>query len=417
MGAIFPVRAARRPANCKHRRLFGTLGSRDLERFRTVNSHYHSRIQATLAGTQRAARSVAGVLKTRYPRFLLGLPLSRGEIPVFIYHDVDPVGFARDLQFLQINGYRTLGLEEFLAARGSKSGGDGRRILLTFDDARRSFYDSALPTLRAFGARATLFVPSYWMKPPEQTGVDLFMNWQQVRACSESGLVDVQSHAHRHALVFTSDRLVGFATPRLLARYDIYDWPMRHTAAGDRLGRPAPGSPIYRAAPLLSAGTRFMESAGLTDACTQHVARSGGTDFFARPDWAARLRRLYSSRAGVLRGEHMKDDEFQALVASELELARTQFRAHMGYAPTSLAYPWMLGSRHSLEVARHCGFHSAFGVALDYRRARDRRLPVPTFGRLKADWLPLLPGKGRASFISIAARKIGSFSKIQHLAH
>jgi hypothetical protein len=89
----------------------------------------------------------------------------------------------------------------------------------------------------------------------------------------------------------------------------------------------------------------------------------------------------------------------------------------MGYAPTSLAFPWMLGSRLSLEIAKRCGFQEAFGVALDYRRARDRRLPIPAFGRLKADWLPLLPGEGRASFISIAARKIGAFAKIQHLAH
>jgi Polysaccharide deacetylase len=372
---------------------------------------------SALAGTQRAARSVGGILRTRYPRFLLGLPLSRGEIPIFIYHDVDPVGFANDLQFLHANGYRTLGLDEFLVSSGPQGRGDGRRILLTFDDARRSFYDVALPTLRTFGARATLFVPSYWTKPPAHTGVDLFMSWEQVRECAESGLVDVQSHGHRHALVFTSDRLVGFASPAMLARYDIYDWPMRHTAAGDRLGRPALGSPIYRAAPLLSAGGRFVESAGLTDACVQFVARSGGVDFFARRDWGARLHRLYASRSAVLRGDHLKDDEFRALVASDLELARAQFEAHMGYAPTSVAYPWMLGSPLSLELAQRSGFRNAFGVALDYRRARDPHLPIPAFGRLKADWLPLLPGKGRASFLSIAAKKIGSFAKIQHLAH
>jgi hypothetical protein len=382
-----------------------------------VNGHYQSRLTTALAGTQRAARSVGGILRTRYPPFLLGLPLSSSEIPVFIYHDVEPVAFAHDLQFLQNNGYRTLGLDEFLASRDHKSGGRGRRILLTFDDARRNFYDVALPALRTFGARATLFVPSYWPAPPAHPGSELFMSWEQVRECAESGRVDVQSHAHRHALVFTSDRLVGFASPAMLARYDIYDWPMRHTAAGDRLGRPAPGSPIYRAAPLLSAGRRFLESPGLTHACVQLVERSGGADFFARPDWTVRLHRLYASRSRVLCGEHMKHDEFRALVASDLELARTRFKTHMGYAPTCLAYPWMLGSPLSLELARRCGFRDAFGVALDYRRARDPRLPIPAFGRLKADWLPLLPGKGRASFLSIAAKKIGAFSKIQHLAH
>jgi hypothetical protein len=369
-----------------------------------------------LETVQRAVHSVASIFRTRYPLFLLGLPLARREIPVFVYHDVEPGSFAGDLEFLRANGYRTVGLDEFIASGGNRKGGD-KRVLLTFDDGRRSFYEVALPMLRAFGARATLFVPSYWMNLPCITGSDLFMNWDQVRACLESGLVDVQSHAHRHALVYTSDRLIGFASPQWLARYDIYEWPMRHTAEGDRLGRPAPGSPIYRAAPLLSASTRFRESAGLTEACIELVQRSGDAAFFSRPDWAASLRRLHASRSAVQRGEQLRDDEFRDLVATEFELARAEFQGYLGYAPTSLAYPWMLGSSFSLRLARQCGIRAAFGVALDYRRARDRHLPVPAFGRLKADWLRLLPGTGRASFLSIARRKLGALSKIQHLAH
>jgi hypothetical protein len=78
----------------------------------------------------------------------------------------------------------------------------------------------------------------------------------------------------------------------------------------------------------------------------------------------------------------------------------------------------MLGSRLSLELAKRLGIRTAFGVALDYRRARRRNLlPVQVFGRLKADWLALLPGKGRASFLALAAKKIASFSGIQPLAH
>src|SRR5690348_15892324 len=113
------------------------------------------------------------------------------------------------------------------------------------------------------------------------------MSWEQVRECAESGYVDVQSHAHRHALVATSNQLVGFATPRLLARYDVYDWPMRNTATGERLGPPALGTPIYRAAPLLSAERRYLESPGLTSTFTQLVSESGGEAFFNLSDWSS----------------------------------------------------------------------------------------------------------------------------------
>ena len=369
------------------------------------------------ARARRAALGIRNVLRTRYPLFLLGLPASRGEIPVFVYHDVDPEAFARELEFLRANHYRTIGLDEFQATAGRKSSGREKRVLLTFDDARRNFYEVALPVLRSFDARATLFVPTYWVKPATVTGSALFMSWDQVRVCAESGHVDVQSHAHRHALVATSDQLIGFATPRLIQRYDVYDWPMRNSAAGERLGPPPSGTPIYRATPLLSAEQRYLESPGLTEACTQLVSESGGDDFFELPDWATRLRRVYDSRAKVLRGEIMTDLDFARLLGSELELARQEFRAHLGYAPTCIAYPWMLGSDRSLELARRNGFRTAFGVAVDYRRARRGRLPLQVFGRLRSDWLPLLPGRGRASFLSIAARKLATFVGSQPLAH
>jgi peptidoglycan/xylan/chitin deacetylase (PgdA/CDA1 family) len=373
--------------------------------------------EIAFSGARRALRGAGNVLRTRYPLFLLGLPTPRHEIPVFIYHDVEPVGFSRELEFLRTNGYRTIGLDEFVAAGERKSAGRERRILLTFDDARSSFYEVALPALRNFDARATLFVPSYWVQPAAVTGSPLFMSWQQVRECAESGHVDVQSHGHRHTLVATSNQLVGFATPRTLAHYDVYDWPMRHTSTGEHLGPPALGTPVYRAAPLLSAERRFLESPGLTSACTQLVAESGGPAFFRLSNWRERLLRLYRSRACVLRGEIMSSAEFTALVSSEFELSRSEFTNNLGYTPTAIAYPWMLGSRESLQLARRAGFQHAFGVALDYRQARRGDLPLPVFGRLRSDWLPLLPGRGRASFLSIAARKLATFSGSQPLAH
>lgn len=383
---------------------------------RPIAAH-HKTGASSFVNVRRALRGAGNVLRTRYPLFLLGLPPPRHEIPVFIYHDVEPTAFARELEFLRVNHYRTISLDEFIAAGERKNPVRERRVLLTFDDARRSFYEVALPLLRTFDARATLFVPSYWMQPASVTGSPLFMSWQQVRECAESGYVDVQSHSHRHALVATSNQLVGFATPRMLARYDVYDWPMRNTATGERLGPPALGTPVYRAAPLLSAERRFVESPGLTQACTELVSESGGQAFFSLSNWSGRLLRLYQSRARVLRGELQGMAEFKDLVISEFELARAEFTRHLRYAPTSIAYPWMLGSRESLELARRAGFRNAFGVALDYRRAHRGGLALQVFGRLRSDWLPLLPGRGRASLISIAARKLATFYGSQPLAH
>jgi peptidoglycan/xylan/chitin deacetylase (PgdA/CDA1 family) len=362
---------------------------------------------------RRTARSVLGALRTHYPGFVVGLALPRGEIPVFVYHDVDPAQFAGDLEFLRRNRYRTLSLAEFATA--AERGSGDRGVLLTFDDARLNFYTSALPVLREFNARATLFAPSYWMSAPAGAADrERFMSWGQLREAARSGLVDVQSHAHRHALVFTSARVLEFANPHTLARYDIYDWPMRDGASGEQLGRPALGTPIYAATPLLSARRRFIEDPAVTEACVDAAAGLGGPAFFERKDWISHLRRVHSL-AGTP-GRWADEASVSALLASEFEQSRELFLCQMGYSPQYLAYPWMMGSPWSLELARRFGLRGVFGVALDFRRARGR-LPVRAFGRIKSDWLRLLPGSGRSSFLSIATGKVTGISRTQHLAH
>jgi peptidoglycan/xylan/chitin deacetylase (PgdA/CDA1 family) len=362
-------------------------------------------------------RTVVRISRTRYPAFILGSPLSRGEIPVFIYHDVEAAAFTRDLSFLRHNGYRTLCLDEYLAAREGRVRSE-RSVLLTFDDARKSFAEVALPLLRQFGARAVLFAPTYWMQPARRAADDLFLSWEQLRECAESGLVDVQSHAHRHALVAVSGQVVDFANPRALARFDIYDWPMRFLDGQDELGHPALGAPVYQAEPLLSARRRYLENGDATRVCCDFVARHGGVEFFAQPDWRTRLHRVFRECVRGAPGRFMPDSEFAELVASEFELSRAEFRRHLGYTPYAIAYPWMLGSRASLQLAERSGFRAVFGVAMDYRAERRRaRLPTPVYARLKSDWLQFLPGEQRASVLDALARKFAGLGRAQHLAH
>lgn len=365
----------------------------------------------------RTLSAVARVSRTRYPGFIFGLPLARGAIPVFTYHDVEPAEFSRDLEFLATNGYRTLCLEEYLAAR-SRGRRQERAVLLTFDDARKSFLTVALPLLRTFKARAVLFVPTYWMKPPSQPVDDLFMSWQDVRACAESGIVDVESHAHRHALVAVASQLMDFAHPQARERFDIYDWPMRGVGEGEELGRPALGTPVYRAAPLLSATRRFVENPEVMHACRVLVERNGGEAFFTQSRWREELDELHRQLSERMQGQFMQEQAFRALVESEFELSREEFRTHLGRAPTAIAYPWMLGSALSLELAKRHGLRSAFGAALDYRaERRSSDLPLAVFGRFKCDWLQLLPGRQRSNLWKAAGRKLSNLPKQQHLAH
>jgi peptidoglycan/xylan/chitin deacetylase (PgdA/CDA1 family) len=386
----------------------------------------HPSLILLFSSVRRFGRSIKRLRDTYYPGFLFGRQLSGDEIPVFIYHDVEPTVFAQDLMFLRDNGYRTLSTDEFVAAE--RSGVEANRVLITFDDARRNFWEVAFPLLRQFSARATLFVPTFWIGnghagPIDRESIpapnDMFMTWDQIRACHRSGLVDVQSHAHRHALVYSSTRLVGFASPRLLAQYDIYDWPMqRNDDQKDALGRPPLGTPVYEATPLLSAKTRVLEPLSATRACVDFVSQAGGEAFFSRPDWTGQLLKVYEQAVDRFGGATlMEQSRFDALFSSEFLLSRRLFEAELGFMPRYFAFPWRIGSKEAIDLAGAMGIRAIFGVGLDFRRSRKAGASLPLFGRFKGDWLRFLPGRGRSSLTEVVPGKIKGFLRHQHLAH
>jgi peptidoglycan/xylan/chitin deacetylase (PgdA/CDA1 family) len=365
------------------------------------------------------------VASTHYPPFLFGLSLGTHEVPVFVYHEVEKDGFAADLAFLRDNGYRMLSTDEFVFERSER--GAGKRVLLTFDDARRNFWDVAFPVLKEYKARATLFAPTYWIGDRKATfnptmgaapAQETFMTWEQLRACRDSGLVDVQSHAHRHSLVYTSTRLVGFASPGSLDQYHIYDWPMRRNGDRDVFGRPALGTPIYEATPLLSAHRRVIEHSAAVQDCVETVARLGASKFFSRKNWYAELHRVHQAHVQRLGASKiLTGKEFDDLVASEFMLTRELFQQELGAPPSYFAFPWMLGSARAVNLAADLGFKAVFGVGLDFRRVRKTKGPLPMFGRFKCDWLRFLPGQGRSGLGEALSAKFRGFLQNQHLAH
>ena len=385
-----------------------------------------SMLKLAAAGTRlrRIGRSLRRVLETRYPTYLYGSPRGVDLCPAFIYHDVSPEEFEGDLMFLRDNGYRTLSTEEFVEHANQSP--DGHAVLLTFDDARRSFFDVALPLLKKYEMKATLFVPTRWITRDDEPSVaisdprlqdSIFMDWRQVETCARTGLVDIQSHAHRHALVYTTQRLVTFCTPALLKNHDIYDWPMRRQGSSDVLGPPPLGTPIFEAMPLLSAGRRLIEDETVSKLCTQYVMEHGGTCFFEKPDWERELRAYYKRISQRSSWQVMDNKAFQDLVESEFSLPEQMFTAYLGKKPRYLAYPWMLGTRDSLHRARNHGIAAVFGVGIDYRRRNSMGNVLPVFGRTKCDWLRFMPGRGRRSLATVLPDKIMSFFKNQHISH
>lgn len=372
-----------------------------------------------LSELRRLGRSAARVAGTHYPAFVFGRGVSADELPIFTYHDVDAAELEGDLDFLLSNGYRALSIDEYCdrVRRGSSE----RCVLLTFDDARASFWEVAFPILKRRGVRAALFVPTYWVGERNVSSRDStppgFMTWPQIAECEDSGLIDVESHGHRHTLVYTAPRLAGFVTPVSLRRHDLFDWPMRRERDRDICGRPPLGTPIYESAPLLSATHRYIESPLAATTCRSLVELEGGEAFFTKRSASAQLAAAHAAVAGRVPAARMSAHEFRAQVESEVTLALETFRRELGRKPRYFAFPWRLGSPESLELLADHGVEAAFGVALDFRRLRREPVPLPVHARYKSDWLRLLPGEGRRRIVEVVPRKLASFLRTQHFAH
>ena len=127
------------------------------------------------------------------------LPAGR-SVPVLMYHAVaddpwgweglfmTPEGMRSHLQWLLDNGYDPIFFSDL-----ARIDDYDRPVILTFDDGYNDNYTELLPILQEFGAKATVFVIAGNVDENPH-----FLTSQQVKALSDSGLVDIQSHTVNH---------------------------------------------------------------------------------------------------------------------------------------------------------------------------------------------------------------------------
>jgi peptidoglycan/xylan/chitin deacetylase (PgdA/CDA1 family) len=144
-------------------------------------------------------------------------------------------------------------------------GSSAPMVAVTFDDGTADFADEALPVLERYGVPATLYVATEFIelgRPFPDDGAPL--SWSALRDAYGTGLVDVGSHTHSHALLdrLPTDRindelersvdLIGervgaraehFAYPKAVAGSEAADGAVRErfasaALAGCRANRP-----------------------------------------------------------------------------------------------------------------------------------------------------------------------------------
>jgi len=140
-----------------------------------------------------------------------------GVVPILMYHSisqeatsaykpfaVSPGLFIEHIEYLRRHNYTPMTVTQLAQARSQESGSlPERPIVLTFDDGLADFYHSALPVLKQYDFRATLYVVTAYVNGTSQwlrnKGEEMrpMLSWEQIQEISEQG-IECGGHSHTH---------------------------------------------------------------------------------------------------------------------------------------------------------------------------------------------------------------------------
>jgi len=102
--------------------------------------------------------------------------------------------------YLKEKCYQTLSFRELKTLMADRQPLPKKAIILTFDDAYRSFKDLAIPLLKKYGFKACVFLPVAYMGKTNiwDQGNDPIMTAEELKQISAGGFVEIGLHSFLH---------------------------------------------------------------------------------------------------------------------------------------------------------------------------------------------------------------------------
>lgn len=178
-------------------------------------------------------------------------PAPVGRVPVLVYHHFLPEAVARSypgaelivttenfseqMRLLSEGGYHTITTADLAAWLLHGQPLPEKPVLVTFDDGYESQYVYALPILKKYNIKATVFIITgdvAEQNPPYNPRVLSSMDWKELKAMAATGLVDVEDHTHAmHQAIQGKGAALSLSDQAVLA-----DLALSRKLLADRLG-------------------------------------------------------------------------------------------------------------------------------------------------------------------------------------
>ncbi len=309
-------------------------------------------------------------------------------VPVLMYHTVGITDrrwqwphltcpyrrFEEQMRWLHGAGFVTVGLEDLYDYVFNGKLLPGRSVVLTFDDGYVDNWVFAVPIMKKYGFKGTVFVsPEFVDKRDivrdrlgdtkaaelEKSGTEGYLSWPEMRKAEAEGVLDIQAHAMTHTWYPVSDRIVDFRSPG-----DPYIWMTRnqHVDRKPYLQIDDPklvryGEPVYEHAKSLSA-RRFYPDPRLADRLAEYVEEEGGKKFFEREGWREALFRRAEEVVKEIepKGRIESEGEYRQRVRAELSDTKSVIERELEKKVDFLCWPGGSGTDTGITLAEELGY-------------------------------------------------------------
>ncbi|MCH8125458.1 polysaccharide deacetylase family protein [candidate division KSB1 bacterium] len=391
-------------------------------------------IETARKSIQKNIPDLNAFLRGNYPEFMFARNLQtiQDEIPVFVYHSVEPLSFESQLKFLKQNGYKTLVGNELFSCLSGKEQIQEKSIVLTFDDGLATLFSTAYPLLKKYGFRAICFIipglipnsapesPTYENRRNNVNAKELtsrehseypLCSWEEIREMHNNRVIDFQSHTMYHHQICISSKLIDFINPNF--DYNIFgniNVPVYQNNGVRNYSRQVPlGTPIFRSNPRMAGNPELIIDESIRKECTDHVTNNGDMDYFNKPSWRKDLsciiKEIEKSPGYGLTYEtnETQTDEITEDLTQSKKIIESQLSGHI---VDQLCYPWYLGSECAIQASKKIGYQMNYWGIVNGRPTNKNGCDLFYIPRIEEHYIYRLPGNGRKKLKKIIMKKL-----------
>lgn len=365
-------------------------------------------------------------LLNNYPDYVYSRnpKLIENEIPVFLFHTINPKIFENQLQYIVTNGYTTLSIEEFVSIIKEKEKLKSKCVLLTIDDARTSFWKYGFPLLKKYNLKATLFIipgltieskkrfnlEDVWNKDISEIQLkeideldDNICNWSEIREMYFSGLIDIESHSLFHRDVFISKEIKGFVNEK--SSFRPFNSSIQPYLTFNDIGKEITpnnyiGLPLFKTDSLMNAPEHFVLTKEGIDFCKEIASASNkNVNYLKRKEV---IEKEINKNNSIIKFTENPLNELSDDLKKSRNLIHQKLNEKAGY---HLCLPWTLGNSKTIEIAKELKFESCYWGILNKKNNKPGDDPF-YITRIKGDFIWRLPGVGRKKLFEIYMYKL-----------